>query len=239
VRQDPDLIFLVSTPVLKSVAAATKTIPIVFLGVSDPVGQGFVSNLANPGGNITGFTFFEPEMGGKWLGLLKEMAPDVKRVTILFNPDTSPQTRLFLRSIDAAAQSFGVTATAAAVQEDSKIEDIVVSIANAANGGLFLPSDTFTINHRDLIIELAARYRVPALYAHDFFPRAGGLASYSVDVREQFAQAADYTHRILNGVRPGDLPVQQPTKFDLVINLTVAKALGLTVPATLLASPTR
>ena len=119
VRQSPDLIFLVSTPVLKAVAAATKTIPIVFVGVSDPVGQGFVSNLANPGENITGFTFFEPEMGGKWLNLLKEIAPDVKRVTILFNPDTSPQTRLFLRSIDAAAQSFAVTATTAAVQEES------------------------------------------------------------------------------------------------------------------------
>ena len=235
VRQSPDLIFLVSTPVLKAVAAATKTIPIVFVGVSDPVGQGFVSNLANPGENITGFTFFEPEMGGKWLNLLKEIAPDVKRVTILFNPDTSPQTRLFLRSIDAAAQSFALTATAAAVQEESQIENIIKSIANEANGGLFLPSDTFTINHRGLIIELAARYRVPALYAHDFFPRAGGLASYSVAVGEQFAQAADYTHRILNGVRPGDLPVQQPTRFDLTINLTVAKALGLTVPATLLA----
>jgi putative tryptophan/tyrosine transport system substrate-binding protein len=235
VRQSPDLIFLVSTPVLAAVAAATKTIPIIFVGVSDPVGQGFVSNLAHPGENITGFTFFEPEMGGKWLGLLKEIAPSVERVTILFNPDTAPQTKLFLRSIDAAAKSFAITATAAPVRDESRVESIVKSIANEANGGLFLPSDTFTINHRALIIELAARYRVPALYAHDFFTRAGGLASYSVAVAEQFAQAADYADRIFNGAHPGDLPVQQPTKFDLTINLTAAKALGLTVPATLLA----
>jgi putative tryptophan/tyrosine transport system substrate-binding protein len=141
----------------------------------------------------------------------------------------------FLRSIDAAAKSFAITATAAPVRDESRVESIVKSIASEANGGLFLPSDTFTINHRALIIQLAARYRVPALYAHDFFTHAGGLASYSVAVAEQFAQAADYADRIFNGAHPGDLPVQQPTKFDLTINLTAAKALGLTVPATLLA----
>jgi putative tryptophan/tyrosine transport system substrate-binding protein len=235
VRQSPDLIFLVSTPALAAVAAATKTIPIVFVGVSDPVGQGFVSNLAHPGENLTGFTFFEPEMGGKWLGLLKEIAPGIERVTILFNPDTSPQTKLFLRSIDAAAKSFAITAVAAPVPDESRIEGIIQWTANQPNSGLFLPSDTFTINHRALIIELAARYRVPALYAHDFFTREGGLASYSVATGAQFAQAADYTDRIFKGAHPGDLPVQQPTKFDLTINLTAAKALGLTVPVTLLA----
>src|SRR5258708_23454890 len=235
VRQSPDLIFLVSTPALAAVAAATKTIPIVFVGVSDPVGQGFVSNLAHPGENLTGFTFFEPEMGGKWLGLLKEIAPGIERVTILFNPDTSPQTKRFLRSIDAAAKSFAITAVAAPVPDESRIEGIIQWTANQQKSGLFLPSDTFTINHRALIIELAARYRVPALYAHDFFTREVGLASYSRATRAHFAQAADYTDRIFKGAHPGDLPVQQPTKFDLTINLTAAKALGLTVPVTLLA----
>jgi putative tryptophan/tyrosine transport system substrate-binding protein len=235
VGQNPDLIFLVSTPALAAVAAATRTIPIIFVGVSDPVGQGFVSNLAHPGEKITGFTFFEPEMGGKWLSLLKEIAPGVERVTILFNPDTSPQTRVFLRSIDAAAKSFAITAVAAPVRDESRIEGIIPWTADQPNSGLFLPSDTFTINHRASIIELPARNRVPALYAHEFFTREGGLASYSVSTAEQLAQAADYADRILKGAHAGDLPVQQSTKFDLTINLTAAKALGLIVPPTLLA----
>src|ERR1700688_1060258 len=154
VRQRPDLIFLVSTPVLAAVAAGTRSIPIVFVGVSDPVGQGFVSNLAHPGGNVTGFAFFEPQMGGKWLQILKEIAPGIERVSVMFNPATAPQAKLFLRSIDAAAASFGVVATAAPVRDDAEIESIFESLARAPKSGLFLPSDTFTINHRALIIAL-------------------------------------------------------------------------------------
>jgi len=235
VRQRPDLIFLVSTPALVAVAAETRSIPIVFVGVSDPVGQGFVLNLAHPAGNITGFAFFEPQMGGKWLQILKEIAPGIERVSVMFNPATAPQAKLFLRSIDAAGASFGVVTTAAPVRDDAEIENIFASLAREPKSGLFLPSDTFTINRRALIIALAARYRLPVLYAHDFFTREGGLASYSVAAAEQYAQAAEYADRILKGAHVGDLPVQQPTKFQLVINLKTAKALGLAIPPSLLA----
>ncbi|MBI1778055.1 MAG: ABC transporter substrate-binding protein [Proteobacteria bacterium] len=235
VNQGPDLIFLVSTPALKAVAAATGLIPIVFVGVSDPVGQGLISNLARPGRNLTGFTFFDPEMGGKWLGLLKEMAPRVVRVRVVFNPNTAPQAKLFLDSIEAAAASFGVVANAAPVHDAAEIEATLGALEREANGGLFFPSDTFTINHRALVLGLTTRYRLPALYAHDFFTREGGLASYSVAVAAQYVQAAEYADVILKGAFAGDLPVQQPTKFELVINLKTAKALGLGVPQSLLA----
>jgi len=235
VNQRPELIFLVSSPALKAMAAATGSIPIVFVGVSDPVGQGLISNLARPGRNLSGFTFFDPEMGGKWLGLLKEMAPPVVRVRVVFNPSTAPQAKLFLDSIEAAAASFGVAAAAAPVHDAAEIETVLGALAREGKGGLFFPSDTFTINHHALVLDLTTRYRLPALYAHDFFARDGGLASYGVDVAAQYAQAAEYVDAILKGAFVGDLPVQRPTKFELVINLKTAKALGLAIPQSLLA----
>jgi putative ABC transport system substrate-binding protein len=235
VNQRPDLIFLVSSPALTAMAAATSSIPIVFVGVSDPMGQGLITNLARPGRNLTGFTFFDPEMGGKWLGLLKEMAPRVATVRVVFNPSTAPQANLFLESIAAAAASFGIAAAAAPVHDAAEIEATLGALAREGNGGLFFPSDTFTINHHALVVDLTTRYRLPALYAHDFFAREGGLASYGVDVAAQYAQAAEYVDAIFKGTFVGDLPVQRPTKFELIINLKTAKALGLPIPESVLA----
>jgi putative tryptophan/tyrosine transport system substrate-binding protein len=226
----PDVLVSASTVNLAVLQRLTHTIPIVFLEVSDPVAQGFVSNLARPGGNITGFAAFEFSMGGKWLDLLKQIAPDLKQVSFIFNPETSPQSNLFQRSIEAAASSFGVEAIASPVHDDADIKAAIENAARQANGGLVFSTDSFTVARRDVIVELVARDRLPAIYAEQTFARSGGLMSYQVEFAEQFQQAASYVDRILKGAKPSDLPIQLATRFTLVINLKAARAIGVDFP---------
>ena len=235
VRMAPDLILANSTPVMAALQEQTRTLPIVFVQVTDPIGQGFVSNLARPGGNLTGFTSFEFSIGSKWLETLKGVAPGVTRVALLFNPDTAPFIDLFRRPVEAAAPSFAVAAISGAARGGAEIERVVDGFAREPNGGLMVMPDVSTMNHRDRIIALAARHRLPAVYPFRSFAVSGGLLSYGSDVSDIFRRAASYVDRILKGASPGDLPVQAPTKFEMVINLKTAKALGLEVPPTLLA----
>ena len=231
-----DVILASATDGLTASRMATSTIPIVFVSVSDPVGQGFVSSLARPGGHITGFTAFEFSIGGKWLQILKEIAPSIQRVAIIFNPTTAPYFAAFVRPIEAAAGPLGLETVSAPVRNVSDIENAILeALGREPKGGLVLPSDAFTSINRAQIIALAARYRLPAIYAFRFFPTDGGLISYGVDRVNFYRQAAPYIDRILRGEKPGDLPIQQPTKFELVINLKTAKALDLVVPPALLA----
>jgi putative ABC transport system substrate-binding protein len=228
----PNAIFGVTTPVTGALARETKTIPIVFAGVSDPIGSGFAANLAHPGGNITGFMSNDPAgtLGGKWVELLKEIAPRTVRVALLFNPATAVPLQYTLPSIQAAAFSFAVQVNAAPVHAKDEIEGVIAAQARNPGGGLIAMPDVFNDVNRELIIALAARYGVPAVYFNRFFSEPGGLISYG-DVRsEQFRLAAGYIDRILKGEKPADLPLQAPTKFELIINLKTAKALGLEVP---------
>jgi putative ABC transport system substrate-binding protein len=203
----------------------------VFTFVSDPVAQGFVSNLAKPGGNITGFTSYEFAIGGKWLDLLKQIAPGLARVAVMFNPDASPQSKFFVSSVESAAASFGVQAIAAPVREAADIEPAIAGFARQPNGGLIFPTDSFTFLRRQLVVDLAARYRLPAIYAFREFVEAGGLMRYGdAQLTDQFRQASSYVDRILKGEKPGDLPIQQPTKYALSINLKAARALGIELP---------
>ena len=204
--------------------------PTVFVQVIDPIGQGFVASLARPGGDITGFTYFEPAMGTKWLAMLKEIAPGLARVALMFNPDTAPFARLFWQPVEDAAPSFDVKPIQAPVREVGEIEHAIETLARDGNGGLMVLPDISTVNHRDLIIALASRHRLPSIYPFRVFAANGGLMSYGIDVADVYRRAASYVDRILKGEKPGDLPVQSPTKFELVINLKTAKALGLTVP---------
>ena len=230
----PNATFGVSTPVIGVLARETRTIPIVFAGVTDPIGGGFVANLAHPGGNITGFTVNDPAVGGKWVELLKEIAPRTVRVALLFNPATAVPIQFFMPSIQAAASAFAVEVSAAPVHAKDEIEGVIAAQARNPGGGLFVIPDVYNDANRELIIALTARYGVPAIYYNRFFSEPGGLISYG-DVRsEQFRLAAGYIDRILKGEKPADLPVQAPTKFELIINLQTAKALGLTVPPLLL-----
>jgi putative tryptophan/tyrosine transport system substrate-binding protein len=236
----PDVILSVSTPNLTVIQQATSTVPIVFLQVSDPVAQGFVANVAHPGGNLTGFSDNEFSIGGKWVGLLKEAAPGLARVAIMFNPDTSPQSQFYMRAIEAAAPSLGVQAIAVPIRAAADIEPALVSFSRQPNGGLILPTDTFTNNslRYKLIADLATRNHLPSISALFDFPKNGGLMHYgSPDdyLVDQFRQAATYVDRILKGAKPGDLPVQLRDKYTLGINLKTAKALGLTLPSGLLA----
>jgi putative ABC transport system substrate-binding protein len=230
VAMSPDLILATSTPALAALRQESTTLPIVFVQVTDPVGQGFVENLARPGGNITGFATWEFSIGGKWLEMLREMAPAVTRVAVVFNPQTAPFAPLFLRSIEAAAPSFTIEPTAAPAPDAASIEAAIDAFARTANGGLIVLPDVTVLNHRDLIIALAARYRLPAIYPFRFFATSGGLISYGADSIDPFRRAGGYVDRILKGAKPADLPVQAPTKYELVINLKTAQALGLTVP---------
>jgi putative ABC transport system substrate-binding protein len=213
---------------------ATRTVPIVFAIVADPVGAGFVDNLARPGGNATGFMVFEYGIGGKWLELLKEIAPGVTRVAALRDPATPSGAALF-GVIQAMAQSLRVEVNHVNVREATDVRRAVTALAQSANGGLIVLPAPSTVIHRDLIIELAAQYRLPAVYFQSAFVAAGGLMSYGPDQTDQFRQAAGYVDRILRGEKPADLPVQVPTKYELVINLKTANAFGLEVPPTLLA----
>jgi len=232
----PDAILGATTPVVGALAHETRTISIVFTGVSDPIGSGFAANLAHPGGNITGFQANgDPALGGKWVEQLKEIAPRTVRVALLFNPATTVPIQYFMPSIQTAASSFAVQVSATPVHAEDEIEGVIAAQGRDPEGGLIVMPDVSNDVNRELIIALAARYRVPAIYFNRFFSELGGLISYG-DVRsEQFRLAAGYIDRILKGEKPADLPVQVPTKFELVINLKTAKALGLTIPPSVLA----
>jgi putative ABC transport system substrate-binding protein len=232
----PDVILAVSTPVVAALLSETRTVPIVFVRVADPVESGFVQNQAKPGGNVTGFAYFESSLVSKWLQLLKEIAPRVTRVTAIFNPATAPSGGLhFLRLAEAAAPSLAIQLKAGPVQDVAEIERVVAAVAREPNGGLISFPDVFLNVHRGSIIELTGRYRVPAIFQQRYWVTGGGLISYGPDPVDQYIRAASYVDRILKGEKPADLPVQAPAKYELVTNLNTANALGLTVPPTLLA----
>ncbi len=231
----PDLIFANSTPGLTALRKESTTLPMVFVQVTDPVGQGLVANLARPGGNVTGFTNFEFAIGGKWLQTLKEIAPAVTRVAVVFNPQTAPYAGALLRPIEAAAAKLAVASMALPAVDAAAIEAAITAFARTPDGGLIVLPDVSTVHHRDLIIALAARHRLPAVYPYRFYAVSGGLLSYGTDVDEVFRRAAGYVDRILKGEKPGDLPVQAPGKFETVVNLKTAKALGLDTSPFLLA----
>jgi putative ABC transport system substrate-binding protein len=235
VALQPDLILSSTTPTTAALLQQTRTIPIVFATVADPVGSGFVASFPRPGGNVTGFVVFEASLAGKWLELLKEIVPRVNRITFLFNPATATYAEFYLNPFKAAAESFAVEAIAAPVRDRSELESVVSAQAREPNGGLIVMPDSFTDLHRAEIASLATRYRLPAVYPRRIFTEVGGLLSYGIDQLDNFRLAATYADRILKGEKPADLPVQAPTKFELVINLKTAKMLGLEVPPTLLA----
>jgi putative tryptophan/tyrosine transport system substrate-binding protein len=235
-RSAPDVILVTGGPALAQLQQATRTIPIVFLVVSEPVALGFVASLARPGRNITGFTNLEPTIGAKLLELLKEMAPRVTHFAVMFNPDTSTIGAQLFRSAETAAQKFAVELVGAQVRQPAEIETTIGMLTREQHGGLIMAPDGFTQYHRKLVIDLAARHQLPAIYPYRYYAADGGLMSYGVDIFAQYRQAAGYVDRILRGDKAADLPVVQPTKFEFVINLKTAKALGLTIPETLLAT---
>jgi putative ABC transport system substrate-binding protein len=231
----PDIIVASATSALTALREATSTIPVVFLNVSDPVAQGFVMSMRQPGGNLTGFSLYEFSVGGKVLGLLKEAAPALARVAVLFNPDRSPVFKFQMPAIEAAAPTLGVQVTAMAVRATTDIEPAVQNFAREPNGGLMLTTDNFIRARFALIVEQVRRYRLPSVSMAPDFAKEGGLMDYgTTDGVDQFRQAAAYVDRILKGAKPTDLPVQAPVRYRLVINLKTAKALGLTIPLPLL-----
>jgi putative tryptophan/tyrosine transport system substrate-binding protein len=235
VALQPDLILTQSTPATAELLKQTRSIPIVFALVADPIGSGFVASFPKPGGNITGFVTMEPSMAGKWLDLLKEIAPRVARVAMLFNPATAPYAEHWLNSFKAAAASFAVQAIVAPVHDTTDLESVVAAQAQEPNGGLIVMPDTFTTEHRSEITSLAIRYRLPAVYPYRVFAETGGLLSYGDNLSDNFRRAASYVDRILKGEKPTELPVQAPTKFELTINLKAAGALGISVPPSMIA----
>jgi putative tryptophan/tyrosine transport system substrate-binding protein len=233
VSLNPDAIIASSTPDTAALMAETRTIPIVFATAADPVGHGFVESLARPGGNVTGFTNSDAEMGTKWLQFIKEIDPRITRVGVLFNPQSTARAgRYFLEPIETAAATIGVAVTAMPITDAAAIDPSVASLAGEAPGGLILPPDSFTVAHRQAIVAAAARHRVPAIYPLRYFIDAGGLFSYGagLEVRD-----AEYVDLIFRGAKVADLPVQSPRKYELLINLKAAEALGLKLPLTLLA----
>jgi putative tryptophan/tyrosine transport system substrate-binding protein len=232
---NPDVLLGRSTPTTAALKAETNSIPIIFVNVAEPIRSGFVESLIRPGGNLTGFTNFDGSIGAKWLQLLKEVAPNTTRVASIYNPQTAPFAASFLESTKSAASSLGVETIAVAVLDDADIEASLTTFARQPAGGLIAIPDSFTMEHRHVIIAQAAKHRLPALYANRLSALDGGLMSYAVDTRGLFQRSAGYVDRILNGAKPSELPVQMPTKFDLVINLKTAKALGLDLPPMLIA----
>jgi putative tryptophan/tyrosine transport system substrate-binding protein len=230
VALQPEVILSHTTPTTAALLQQTRTIPIIFTVVADPVGSGFVTNLPRPGSNATGFMIIEGSLGGKWVELLKEIAPRVVRVALLFNPASASYAEYYLNSFKAAAPSFAVEAVAAPVHDMSELESVVAAQAREPNSGLIVMPEAFAIAHRVEITSLANRYRLPAIYPYRFFTELGGLLSYGNNLTDNFRRAASYTDRILKGEKPSELPVQSPVKFELVINLKTAKALGLDVP---------
>jgi putative ABC transport system substrate-binding protein len=231
----PDVVLANANPSMDALRKLNRATPIVFVAVTDPVGSGFVQSLAQPGGNATGFTTAEFGMSGKWLELLKEIAPTIKRVAVLQDPTSGSSSIAQFAAIQAVAPSLGVDLLSLTLQDDRQINEGVTAFARSPNMGLIATRTGAAISHRDLIVELALRLRLPAVYPLRLFVTAGGLAAYGPDIINEYRQAASYVHRILRGEKPADLPVQAPTKYETVINLKTAKALGLDVPATVLA----
>ena len=225
----PDVILATGTPVVAALRQGNPP-PVVFVQVTDPIGNGFVPNLARPGGYLTGFTSFEFTVGSKWLEALKHVAPAVQRVPLIFNPDTAPFAHLFWQPVVEAAPAFDVEPIQTPDRDAGEIKHAIETFAREVNGGLMVLPDVSTTNYRDLIIALAARHRLPAVYPFRYFAASGGLLSYGSDLADVYRRAASYVDRILKGAAPGELPVQAPSKFELVINLKTANALGLTVP---------
>jgi ABC-type uncharacterized transport system substrate-binding protein len=226
----PDLIISLNTPSTAALLQQTRTIPIIFAAVSDPIGSGFVASFPRPGGNVTGFTNIEVSQAGKWLELLKEIAPPVNRVAFLFNPVTAPHGKYYLDPFKVAAASFAVEVITAAVADRSELDSVISTVASKPNGGLVAMTDSFVTTHRAEIISLAARYRLPAVYPYRHFAELGGLLSYGSEALDGFRRAPTYVDRILRGATPSELPVQAPVKFELIINLKTARTLGLEVP---------
>ena len=230
VALQPDVILTSTTPTTTALLHQTRSIPVVFATVGDPVGSGFVASFSKPGGNVTGFATVEGSLGGKWLELLRDIAPRVNRVAFLFNPATATYVESYLNAFKAAAASLAVGPIAVRIHDPSEFESVIAAQAREPTSGLIVLPDAFTIAHRVEIATLAARYRLPAIYAWRLFVEAGGLLSYGVDLNDNFRRAATYVDRILSGAKPSELPVQMPVKFELVINLKAAKTLGLDVP---------
>jgi putative tryptophan/tyrosine transport system substrate-binding protein len=231
----PDVIVGQATPIIAAVLRETHTIPVVFVAITDPIGSGFVASLSRPGGNATGFVDLEPSLGAKWVELLKEIAPGLARVGYLFNPETSAGGgSYYLDALQSAAASSGIETVATSVGNAAAIEAAVTALAREPTSGLIVMPDIFNAAHQQLIISLAARNRIPAVYAFRFFPAGGGLLSYGINMIDLYRRAASYVDRILRGASPADLPVQLPTKFELVINLKTAKDLGLTIPPSIM-----
>jgi putative ABC transport system substrate-binding protein len=229
----PDIIVTYGTPATAGVQGETRTIPIIFVNVAEPVASGIVPRLDRPGGNITGFAILEASLGGKWLELLSEIAPGLKRVAIMFNPETAPVSA-YMPSFETAARSLKVVPIIAPAHNDVEIETAITALGREPGGGLVVMPDVFTVVHRAPIVLAAARNRVPAVYSQSYFARDGGLLSYGTDQVDTFRRAASYVDRILRGDKPGDFPVQFPTKFEMIVNLKTAKALGLAVPPSIL-----
>ena len=229
VALSPDLIFVSTNPVVNAVREATRSIPVVFTWVSDSVGSGYMANLARPGGNITGFHNFETAIAGKWLGVLKEIAPAVRRVAVLHVPEIIPNVA-FVRVAQSASASLGITVSGAGVRSAADIERVLTEFASEADGGVIVTPSPLTATRRSVIVDCAARLRLPTIYPFRFYVASGGLISYGIDQTELVREAASYVDRILRGANPAELPVQLPVKFQLVININTAKALGLTVP---------
>jgi len=231
----PEVLVGQTTPVIRALRQATSSIPIVMVPVNDPVEQGFVSSLAHPGGNITGVALVDFQMVGKWLEMLKEAAPSVSRAALMFNPDTSPHYYVYLRSFEAEPRSVAVEVTAAPVRNTAEIEEAIAKLGRDPGRAVIVPPDAFIFVHHQLLIRLAQQHRLPAVYAYRTLVAQGALMSYGPDVYDLFRRSASYVDRILKGAKPSDLPVQQPTKFELAINLKTARALDLQIPDKLLA----
>lgn len=230
----PDILVARSTPATLALMSETQAIPIVFVQVADPVASGIVANLAKPGGNVTGFTNVEPSLGGKWLELLKEAAPTLRHVAIMFNPATAPYSSGFSDSIATAGRALKVEVTTAPVGNTIEIDTALAALAERPSGGLIVIPDTFVLQHREQVVALATKFNLPAIFSTIDYSRSGGMLCYGVDTRDLFRRAAAYVDKILRGVKPADLPVQQPVKFDLVVNMRTARALGLTIPESFL-----
>jgi putative ABC transport system substrate-binding protein len=228
-----DVILVGSTPGLAAMRQATSTVPIVFTNLTDPVGQGFVASLAKPGANITGFANFERSIGGKWVEILREISPGLARVAVVFNPEATPQTSFYVPTIEAAARQLGIEPSVSRVRDDSEMDRALAAVAREANAGLIVPPGENSPAMRKSVIETMARYHVPAIYWNRVFAAEGGLVAYGSDEPDLFRRAGSYVDRILKGEKPADLPVQLPTKFELVINLKTAKALGIVFPDSL------
>ncbi len=232
----PDVLIAHLTAATEALLLQTRTIPIIFVVAADPIGSGFVDSLSRPGGNVTGFTNFVPSLGGKWIEMLKEISPGIKRVALLFNPEVAAGGGSFYaRPVQAAALALAVEPTVALARNAIEIEKALDEVSHDAESGLIVMPDLFTTTHRELIVRLAAQHRIPAIYPYRYFATDGGLMSYGIEIVDLFRRTAAYVDKILRGARPSELPIQQPEKFEFVINLKTARALDLTVPRILLA----